>query len=390
MRMFKIAAVALASALTGVAIATAVFQPWSDGDSSRAPTSASSSSDTSADRSDGEASLSSDCLSAADIYDQLRPAVVEITATAGGQGTFGPRSGGSGSGIVIDGDGTILTNNHVVAGADSLEVRFSDGSVASATVVGRDPGNDLALVRAELDGLELTAATLGDSDAVRTGDPILALGNPFNLEGTLTQGIVSGVDRTFSAGGNTRPLRNMIQIDAAVNPGNSGGPLINCQGEVIGVNTLLENPTGDNVNVGVAFAVPINAAKQSLTDMRAGSTVSHSWLGIAGQEITPALAGDLGLSVEKGVYVTLVAAGSPAEDAGLQGAFGSESEANSGASVPKGGDVIVAVDGQDVASVDELAAYLDGEKKPGETVSLRIVRDGSEQSVEATLAEWPD
>jgi len=225
---------------------------------------------------------------------------------------------------------------------------------------------------------------------VRTGDPILALGNPFNLEGTLTQGIVSGVDRTFSAGGNTRPLRNMIQIDAAVNPGNSGGPLINCQGEVIGVNTLLENPTGDNVNVGVAFAVPINAAKQSLTDMRAGNTVSHSWLGIAGQEITPALADDLGLSVEKGVYVTLVASGSPAEDAGLQGAFGSESEANSGASVPKGGDVIVAVDGQDVASVDELAAYLDGEKKPGETVSLRIVRDGSEQSVEATLAEWPD
>src|SRR3990170_6464848 len=149
MRMFKIAAVALASALTGVAIATAVFQPWSDGDSSRAPTSANSSSDTSADRSDGEASLSSDCLSAADIYERLRPAVVEITTTSGGQNPLAPRSGGSGSGIVIDGDGTILTNNHVVVGADSLEVRISDGSVAAATVVGRDPGNDLAVVRAE-------------------------------------------------------------------------------------------------------------------------------------------------------------------------------------------------------------------------------------------------
>ena len=182
----------------------------------------------------------------------------------------------------------------------------------------------------------------------------------------------------------------MIQIDAAVNPGNSGGPLINCQGEVIGVNTLLENPTGDNVNVGVAFAVPINAAKQSLADMGAGRTVSHSWLGIAGQEITPALADDLGLSVEAGVYVTLVASGSPAEETGLRGAFDSESEANSGESVPRGGDVIVAVDGHNVESVDELAAYLDGEKKPGDTVSLRIVRDGSEQSVEATLAEWPD
>jgi len=393
MRMFKIAAVALASALTGVAVATAVFQPWSDGgdagNSAESPASTASTSDA-ADRSDGEASLSSDCLSAADIYERLRPAVVEITTTSGGQNPLAPRSGGSGSGIVIDGDGTILTNNHVVAGADSLEVRFSDGSVASATVVGRDPGNDLAVVRAERDGQELTVAPLGDSEQVRIGDPILALGNPFNLEGTLTQGIVSALDRTFAASGNTRPIRNMIQIDAAVNPGNSGGPLINCQGEVIGVNTLLENPTGDNVNVGVAFAVPINAAKQSLPDMLAGSTVSHSWLGIAGQEITPALADDLGLSVEAGVYVTLVASGSPAEETGLRGAFDSESEANSGESVPRGGDVIVAVDGHNVESVDELAAYLDGEKKPGDTVSLRIVRDGSEQSVEATLAEWPD
>ena len=389
MRMFKIAAVALASALIGVAVATAVFQPWSDEDSSRAPTSAASPSDTSADRSDGEAALSSDCLPAADIYDSLRPAVVEITSVSGGQSPFGPRSGGSGSGIVIDSDGSILTNNHVVAGADSLEVRFADGSVAPATVVGRDPGNDLALVRAELDGQEPAAAPLGDSDAVRIGDPILALGNPFNLEGTLTQGIVSALDRTFSSGGNTRPIRDMIQIDAAVNPGNSGGPLINCQGEVIGVNTLLENPTGDNVNVGVAFAVPINAAKRSLDDMRAGSTVSHSWLGIAGQEITPALADDLGLSVEAGVYVTLVASGSPAQEAGLRGAFDSETEANSSASVPRGGDVIVAVDGQDVASVEALAAYLDGEKKPGDTVTLQVVREGRELSVEATLAEWP-
>src|SRR3990170_5118405 len=309
MRMLKIAAVALASALTGVAVATVVFQPWSDGgdagNSAESPASTASTSDA-ADRSDGEASLSSDCLSAADIYERLRPAVVEITTTtAGDQSPRAPPSQGSGSGIVIDGDGTVLTNNHVVAGADSLEVRFSDGPVASATVVGRDPGNDLAVVRAERDGQELTVAPLGDSAQVRIGDPILALGNPFNLEGTLTQGIVSALDRTFAAGGNTRPIRNMIQIDAAVNPGNSGGPLINCQGEVIGVNTLLENPTGDNVNVGVAFAVPVSTAKRSLPDMLAGRTVSHSWLGIAGQEITPALADDLGLSVEKGVYVTL-------------------------------------------------------------------------------------
>ena len=392
MRMFKIATVALTSALIGVAVATAVFQPWSDGgdagSNTENPASTASTSDT-ADRSSGEASLSAGCLSTADIYERLRPALVQIRTTTGGQNPLAPESGGSGSGIVIGSDGSILTNNHVIAGADSLEVRFADGSTASATVVGRDPGNDLALIRADFEGQGLTVAPLGDSAAVRVGDPILALGNPFNLEGTLTQGIVSALDRTYSPGGNTRPIRAMIQIDAAVNPGNSGGPLINCHAEVIGVNTLLENPTGDNVNVGVAFAVPINAAKQSLPDMRAGRTVSHSWLGIAGQEITPALADDLGLSVEAGVYVTLVAPGSPAQEAGLRGAFDSENEANSSSSLARGGDVIVAVDGRSVGSVEELAAYLDGEKKPGDTVRLQVVRDGDELALEAALAEWP-
>jgi len=339
--------------------------------------------------SSGNASLETGCLSAAEIYDQVRPTVVEITATASGRTPFGPQAEGTGSGIVIDQDGTILTNHHVIANADSLEVKFADGSVAPASVVGRDPGNDLAVIRADLDGQELTAALLGDSDELRVGDPILAIGNPFNLEGTLTQGIVSALDRAFSPGGNTRPVRNMIQIDAAVNPGNSGGPLINCQGEVIGVNTLLENPTGDNVNVGVAFAVPVSTAKRSLPDMLAGRTVSHSWLGIAGQEITPALAKDLQLSVEKGVYVTLVASGSPAQEAGLRGAFRSELEAGS-SDVPEGGDVILAADDQTVTSAEDLAGYLDREKRPGDTVKLKIARGGQGLLLEATLAEWPD
>jgi len=390
MRIPRTAAVALASAITGAAIVTAIFQPWSDsgGDSVSPSAQADSSSDASANDSAGEASLSSDCLSAAQIYERLRPAVVEITTAVRAQNPLAPPSESSGSGIIIDGDGTILTNHHVIANADSLEVKFADGSVAPASVVGRDPGNDLAVIRADLDGQELTAAPLGDSDELRVGDPILAIGNPFNLEGTLTQGIVSALDRAFSPGGNTRPVRNMIQIDAAVNPGNSGGPLINCQGEVIGVNTLLENPTGDNVNVGVAFAVPVSTAKRSLPDMLAGRTVSHSWLGIAGQEITPALAKDLQLSVEKGVYVTLVASGSPAQEAGLRGAFRSELEASS-SDVPEGGDVIVAVDGHTVESLEELAVYLDGQKKPGDTVRLKVIRDGEELSVEVTLAEWP-
>ena len=181
----------------------------------------------------------------------------------------------------------------------------------------------------------------------------------------------------------------MIQTDAPVNPGNSGGPLLNCRGEVIGINTLLENPTGDNVNVGIAFAVPIDTATRSLPDMLAGRTVSHPWLGIAGQEVTPALADDLDLSVEAGVYVTFVSPGSPADSAGLQGAFGSESEAAQSSTLPSGGDVIVAADGQAVANIEDLAGYFDREKSPGDTVALLIVRDGQELSLEATLAEWP-
>jgi S1-C subfamily serine protease len=291
---------------------------------------------------------------------------------------------------VIDKQGSILTNQHVIAGADSLEVRFSDGSVTSAVVVGSDPGNDLAVIRADVAGQELTVASLGDSDALRVGDPVLAIGNPFNLEGTLTQGIVSAIGRTFAQGGSTRPIRNMIQTDAPVNPGNSGGPLLDCRGEVVGINTLLENPTGDRVNVGVAFAVPVDTVSASLADLLAGTTVRHPWLGIAGQEITPALADEIGLSEKSGVYVTFVASGGPADEAGLRGAFASEAEAQQSTVLPGGGDIIVAADDQTMATIDELAGYLSAEKKPGDTVVLKVVRDGKEMTIEATLAEWPE
>jgi S1-C subfamily serine protease len=224
---------------------------------------------------------------------------------------------------------------------------------------------------------------------LQVGDAVFAIGNPWGLEGTFTEGIVSALGRTYSSDSGTRPLRNMIQTDAAVNPGNSGGPLVNCYGEVIGINTLLENPTGDGVNVGVAFAVSINTAKQVLPDMLAGSTVSHAWLGIAGQEVTPALAQDLDLPTDSGVYVTLVAAGSPAQRAGLQGAFASEAQATRSSSLPSGGDVIVAVDGNAVTDVDELGNYLDSQKRAGDTVTLTVLRNGREITVQATLAEWP-
>jgi S1-C subfamily serine protease len=181
----------------------------------------------------------------------------------------------------------------------------------------------------------------------------------------------------------------MIQTDAAVNPGNSGGPLIDCRGEVIGLNTALDNPTGQDVNVGIAFAVPINTAKRSLPDMLAGKTVSHPWLGIAGQDVTAALAKDLGLSVRSGVYVIVVSNDSPAQRAGLRAALQSEREAAATEAPPRGGDVIVAADGHDISSIDELSGYLDTEKKVGDIVSLTVIRGGEKLSLEATLAEWP-
>lgn len=340
-------------------------------------------------QNDSFVSTSGDCLSAADVYELVRPAVVEITVSSQSSSPFGFPQQGRGSGVVLDNDGTILTNQHVVEGAAQIEVRFVDGTTASATTLGSDPGNDLALVRVD-DTKAITAlATLGASAGLRVGDAVLAIGNPFSLEGTLTQGIVSALDRTYASGGSTRPIRDMIQTDAPVNPGNSGGPLINCHGEVVGINTLLENPTGDNVNVGIAFAVASDTVKASLPDMQADQTVAHPWLGIAGLEVNAALASDLGLSADEGVYITYVATDSPAERAGLQGAFASEAEAAQAAGPVPGGDVIIAVDDQPVTTVEDLAGYLDLNKHPGDDVSLQVDRDGEGLTIDATLAEWP-
>jgi putative serine protease PepD len=388
--MFKRVIVILVAALIVSlgTVAVVVVQFSSGGGTAEQPTPASAVAPSAA--SSGSTALNSACLSAADIYQQLQPAVVEITSTQQGRSPFAPSGTAAGSGIVIDQQGTILTNYHVVADATNLEVTFSDDTTASASVVGTDPGNDVAIIRVDVSGQKLTVAPLGDSDAIHVGDPVLAIGEPFELEGTLTQGIVSATGRTFSEGQGTRPIRNMIQTDAAVNPGNSGGPLIDCHGEVVGINTALENPTGQSVNVGIAFAVSINTAKRSLPDMQAGKTVSHPWLGIAGQNVTPALARDLNLSVQSGAYVTLVSAGSPAQQAGLRGAFSSESQAQRSGSQPQsGGDVIVAVDGHDITGVDDLASYLDSQKKVGETVTLKVNRGGQEMTLNATLAEWP-
>ena len=289
MRLRSTLMVILASALVSALVAIAVVNIWPD-DNDSSPASASTGTTTSptptGDSNDSQTSLNSACLAANDIYQRLRPSVVEITSTANGR--FG-QSEGSGSGVIIDEQGFILTNYHVVSDADDIEVTLDDGSTLPATLVGSDPGNDLPVIRNAPPAGGLSAARLGDADELRVGDAVFALGNPFGLEATFTEGIVSAVGRTYSPGTGTRPLRNMIQTDAAVNPGNSGGPLVNCYGEVVGINSLLENPTGQGVNVGIAFAVSINTAKNALDDLVAGNTIRHPRLGNSRRRITPAL-----------------------------------------------------------------------------------------------------
>ena len=248
------------------------------------------------------------------------PAVVEVT-TAGeaGFGQFSPS--GSGSGFVVDAGGLILTNQHVVANASTVSVQFSTGETRTAMVVGTDRANDLALLRVTNMPAGIPAVTLGDSDQVQVGETAIAIGSPFGLEQSVTQGIISAVDRNWSPDG--RLLRDLIQTDAPINPGNSGGPLLNAQGEVIGITTLIESPVQGNVGIG--FAVPINVAAQQLAQLQAGANLQQGYLGISVQEST-----DPG---QAGVMIGAVEQGSGAAQAGLQE-----------------GDLITAIDGNAVAT----------------------------------------
>ena len=303
----------------------------------------------------------------ADLYDKVRPSVVKITT--GNEGSFG---GGVGSGVVIDKEGRILTNYHVVQGAGSIDVIFADGTSVEAKVLGTDPGNDLAVLDVDVAADKLTPATLGDSAAVRVGEFVIAVGNPFDIDGTLTTGVVSGVGRTL--GGSGRPLRQLIQSDAAINPGNSGGGLFNRRGELIGITTAIENPSGDRVFVGVGYAVPVGTAKRFLPQMISGQAVEHPRLGIRMENVTPTLAESRGIDAAKGVVIVQVESGSAAARAGLRGGRTS-------------GDIIVAIDGVEIAGYDDLGNYIDS-RDVGDKVKVTVIRDGGKTTVEVTLEAW--
>ncbi len=304
-----------------------------------------------------------------DLYKRYAPAVVHIS-----------NGGGTGSGFVIDNEGHILTNYHVVEGArdDEVVVNFADGSSVTGEVLGVDTGDDLAVVKAGVPD-DVEPVVLGDSDAVEVGDVAIAIGNPFGLDGTLTAGVISALNRDLRTR-SSRSVRDVLQTDAAINPGNSGGPLFNADGEVIGINTAIEPGNqdpfgGQGGNIGIGFAVPVNIAKQFIPQMIAGDDVAHAWLGVTATEVTAALREQLDLDAEAGVYVTDTVPGGPADAAGIRG-----SESN--------GDVIVGLAGNDIKTFGDLQAELD-QHQPGDEVDVVVQRGDERVTITVTLGTFP-
>jgi S1-C subfamily serine protease len=307
------------------------------------------------------------------LYDRCIPAVVLINvATSANQG-------GQGSGFIIDSQGNILTNNHVVEGASEVKVNLHDGQTLDAEIIGTDRESDLALIKVDPTKLAgINPLVLGDSDQVRAGQIAIALGSPYRLEGSITAGIISGLGRPLAAA-SERTIPDMLQTDAAINPGNSGGPLLNSAGQVIGINTAIET-----MSSGIGFAIPINTVKTLLPELLKGGEVGTPWIGIESLAINQNLVTELKLSVSKGIYVINVTKGSPAELAGIKGSGVTP------AGMPNtGGDIVTAIDGKKVSSVEEIITYLNG-KRPGDVISLTVLRGSETLTVQVTLGEWPD
>jgi S1-C subfamily serine protease len=298
-----------------------------------------------------------------------------------------PQGGGTatGSGFVIDTDGHVLTNNHVVAGANRIQVKLgSSDATHTAQVVGTDPATDLALLKVDAPSDQLRPLPLGQSSKLQVGDPVVAIGNPFGLDRTVTSGIVSALQRQIQAP-NGFSISNVIQTDAAINPGNSGGPLIDASGNVIGINSQIETG-GSSGNVGIGFAIPIDTARAEISQLEASGKVQHAYLGITGASITPDLARAVNLPVKQGALVQDVVKGGPADRAGIQG--GDTAATIDGANFSLGGDIIAKVEGKAISSMDEVVNIVNA-AKPGDTLDLTVLRGGSAKSITVTLGERP-
>jgi 2-alkenal reductase len=314
-----------------------------------------------------------------DVYNHVSPSVVAINVVAQSQNPNLQRQGGeimgSGSGFVIDTNGDIVTNNHVVDGATSIEVNFFDGTLARAEVVGVDPDSDIAVIKVDVPAEKLSPITWGDSDSLSIGQPVLAIGSPFGQRWTLTSGIVSALDRTihgltnFSIGG-------VIQTDASINPGNSGGPLLDLDGRVIGVNSQIASASGSSAGIG--FAIPGNLTRKVSQILIENGSVSYSYLGIGGGDVTLSLIEAFKLPNDtQGVVIEEVTPGSPAALAGLHSPTGLATATPLQA--PTTVDIITAINGQPLHGIGSLISYLAKQTKPGDEVTLSVLRDGANQ-----------
>jgi 2-alkenal reductase len=312
------------------------------------------------------------------VYNRTNPAVVHIFVFDEIEDTSLPL--GSGSGFVFDDEGYIVTNNHVVADGERYEVTFADGQRREADLVGTDVDSDLGVLKVDDIPQNAHAIPLGDSNTLKVGQFVVAIGNPFGEAGSMSIGVISGLERTLESqriaeGGGRYSLPEVVQTDAAINPGNSGGPLLNLDGQVIGVNSAISTRTG--TNSGVGFSIPVNAVKQVVPKLIIDGEYIYPYMGIRMLSLDLDLQEQLSLPQTKGAYVTEVTEDSPAQDAGLIGVNG------------PGGDLIIAVDGNTVVSSDDLIAYLVFETEVGQTINLTVLRDGEEIDVPLVLGARP-
>ncbi|MFL6366907.1 MAG: S1C family serine protease [Nitrososphaeraceae archaeon] len=337
-------------------------------------------------------SSSSSVSSLPDVFQKVENSVVQITSTKSNPNEViilngVPQTGRStalGSGFVYDNQGHIVTNYHVVSGVKKADVTFTDGNTYSANVVGKDPNSDLGVLQITGDFSEekVVSLPLANSSAVRPGEQVIAIGNPFGLSGTITTGIVSQKGRLLPNPDTGFSISNAIQTDAAINPGNSGGPLLNTKGEAIGMNTAIFSSTG--IYSGVGFAVPSNTIAKEVPLLIKNGSYAHPWLGVSGGKISPDLIKAVGLPTNyKGVIIGSVQPGSPAEKAGLKGLTQDDNGAT------HTGDIITAVDGHPVRQIDDIINYIESQKNVGDNIKLTVSRDGKLVELTATLQARP-
>jgi len=331
--------------------------------------------------------LGSEEQSTIDIYARASPGVVFITSRIIVRDFLWgavPQEG-TGSGFVIDREGHIVTNNHVVEGAENIVVTLSDETSVEAELVGTDPDSDVAVLKINIAADKLHPLELGTSADLKVGQRAIAIGNPFGLDRTLTTGVISSLGRPLDTGEGRRTIYDVIQTDAAINPGNSGGPLLDSQGTVIGVNTAIYSPSGGSVGVG--FAIPVDTVRRVVRSILAKGYYAHPWMGISGVTIVPELAELLNLPVERGVLIVEVVSGQAAAGAGLRG--GQRQVRVGDYTIPVGGDILTAIDGVRIREIGDLVKYLETRTEVGQTVTVTIMRDGREQDLRVELGEQP-